>query len=80
MNRRQALSALAGDLLVKLEEMRAHDERYGSYHAEIGSADHDRLMLAHEELSYRLQRIEHPGMRRRPRAVSPDPNQTALFE
>ena len=80
MNKRQALSALAGDLMVKLQEMRTHDERYGSYHAERGTADHDRLMLAHEELEFRLMKIEHPTLRRKPKVAPPDPNQVALFE
>lgn len=79
MNKRQALSALAEDLLVKLGEMRTHDERYGSYHGERGTRDHDRVMLAHEELEYRLQRIAEPGRKRKVR-VTPDPNQVALFE
>lgn len=80
MNKRQALSALAGDLLVKLREMRAHDERYGSYHAELNTADHDRVLLAHEELEFRLMRIESPTLRRKGKARAPDPNQVALFE
>lgn len=80
MNKRQALSALAGDLLVKLREMRAHDEKWGSYHAERGTADHDRLMLAHEELEFRLMKVEHPTLRRKAQVRAPDPNQVALFE
>lgn len=79
MNKRQALSALAGDLLVKLQEMQAHDERYGSYHAERGTGDHDRMMLAYEELGFRLTKIEHPATRRKPKVTAPDPNQVALF-
>lgn len=80
MNKRQALSALAGDLLVKLAAMREHDERYGSYHAQRGTADHERLMLAHEELEFRLTKIEHPTTRRKPKVSPPDPDQVALFE
>lgn len=79
MNRRQALSALAGDLLGKLREMREHDERYGSYHAERGTADHDRMMLAHEELEFRLSKIEDPTLRRQAPTPRQDPNQVALF-
>lgn len=79
MNKRQALSALAGDLLVKLREMREHDEKWGSYHAKRGTDDHDRMMLAHEELEYRLTKIEHPTTRRKPKVQAPDPNQVALF-
>jgi hypothetical protein len=80
MNKRQALGALAGDLLTKLRQMREHDERYGSYHAERGTADHERMMLAHEELEWRLAKIESPTLRRKTKAPPPDPNQVALFE
>jgi len=80
MNKRQALGALAGDLLLKLREMREHDERYGSYHAQTGTPDHDRMMLAHEELEWRLMKIESPTLRRKPKSQPPDPNQVALFE
>lgn len=80
MNKRQALSALAEDLLIKLGQMREQEERYGSHLAEKGTADHDRLMLGYEELEYRLQRIAYRGVKRKARVAQPDPNQVALFE
>lgn len=80
MNQREALRLLAGDLLGKLRDMQLHDEKYGAWAAERGTKDHDRWMLAHEEMEYRLMKIENPSMRRKPQVVAPDPNQVALFE
>lgn len=80
MNKRQALGALAEDLLIRLGQMREHEARYGSHLAETGTADHDRLMLGYEELEYRLQRIAYRGVKRKAKVKPPDPNQAALFE
>lgn len=80
MNKRQALSALAEDLLAKLGEMREQEGRYGSRLAQKGTADHDRLMLGYEELEYRLRRIAYRGVKRKVKAKPPDPNQVALFD
>lgn len=80
MNQREALRLLAGDALLKLAELRAHDEKYGHHLAPLGTKDHDRWLLAHEELEYRLLRIENPSIRRKSQATPPDPDQVALFE
>jgi hypothetical protein len=80
VNQRDALRQLAGDVLVKLEEMRVYDEKYGHQLAARGTKDHDRWMLAYEELQYRLMRIEDPSLRRKSKVSAPDPNQVALFE
>jgi len=79
MNQREALRLLAGDVLRKLHELKEYDEKYGHDLAPRHTKDHDRWMRAHEELEYRLLRIENPSMRRTPAPVPPDPNQVALF-
>lgn len=79
MNQREALRLLAADVLLKLAELKAYDEKYGHALAQRGTRDHDRWMLAHEEMEFRLLRVENPSLRRKPRSQAPDPNQTALF-
>lgn len=80
MNKRQALSALADELLGKLVADQVETEKYGSWHAQKGSRDHERIMDAYDELGYRLAKIVHPATRRKPEPVAADPNQVPLFE
>lgn len=80
MNQREALRLLASDVLRKLGELREEDEKYGHDLAPRHTKDHDRWMRAHDELEYRLMKIENPSIRRRPQVKPPDPNQVALFE
>ena len=80
MNKRDALRAVADDLLGKLLELQTQTEAYGSQHAERDTRDHDRILEAYGEIGYRLSRIVHPSTRRKQVAGPPDPNQVPLFE
>ena len=79
MNQKEALRLLAGDVLAKLNELKTYDEKYGHDLAPLNTKDHGRWMRAHEELEYRLLRIENPSLRRAPQVAPVDPNQVALF-
>jgi hypothetical protein len=82
VRQREALSGVAEALLEKLIYLRDQDAQWadGARLAELGTKDHDRVMLAWEELEFRLLKIVDPKMRRKPRSTEPDPNQVALFE
>lgn len=82
MRQREALSGVAEALMEKLHYLRDQDIKWadGARLAELGTKDHQRVLLAWEELEYRLQKIITPGMRRKSSSPPVDPNQAALFE
>jgi hypothetical protein len=81
VKQREALSGVADALLEKLRHLRDLDAQWadGAKLAELGTKDHERVMVAWDELEYRLTRIVDPKVRRKPAPTRQDPNQTALF-
>lgn len=81
MRQREALSGVAEALIEKLHHLRDLDAQWadGARLAELGTKDHERVMLAWQELEDRLLRVVDPKARKKPRSAPPDPNQVALF-
>lgn len=82
MRQREALSGVAEALMERLHHLREQDVKWadGARLAELGTKDHERVLLAWDELEYRLQRIINPSVRRKPKTAPVDPAQVALFE
>jgi hypothetical protein len=82
VRQREALSGVAEALMEKLHYLREQDVKWadGARLAELGTKDHERVLLAWDELEYRLQKIITPSTRRKQQVTPPDPNQVALFE